>query len=367
MASGALTMADELEVIGLAAAGSVARDIDGDGYLDGPCPNCATLLSGEYCSHCGQSARDMHKPFITLVSGALGDVFAFDGRIAKTLPSLMFRPGHVTRSYLEGRRARYVPPFRLFLIASVLFFLVLFGLVEDQDWLDGEDFTVASGRPAIEAMTVGGERLGDLPGFGQVFDEAGQFDPAGAEAFIDGLPEQEGFRTSEDRAEVLRMLEGVNDLSVNRKELFASVQTWTPRLSFLMVPFYVVMLAFMHVWMRRVYVYDHVVVALHFQSFLYFGATAMILASFVLPPWIWWIFGIGVPVYLYRLLRRSYSTSRILTFVRTVLMLLFSSIALVLLVTAISLVGANEAGLFSWEELMSDGTSGPVQFDFSED
>lgn len=360
-------MSDELEAIGLAAAGSVARDIDGDGYLDGPCPNCGTLLKGEYCSHCGQSARDMHKPFVTLVSNALGDVFAFDGRIAKTLPGLMFRPGHVTRAYLEGKRARYVPPFRLFLIASVLFFLVLFGLVEGQDWLDGDDLTVSSSRTAIEAVRVDGQRIDEIPGFEQVFDAEGNFSPDGAEAFIDGLAEVEGLQTPAERGELLTVLNGMNDISASRKELFAAIQTWTPRLSFLLVPFYVLALAFLHVWMRRVYVYDHVVVALHFQSFLYFGATAMILAAFVLPVWIWWIYGIGIPVYLYKIMRKSYGTSRILTVIRTFLMLIFSFVAIVLLITAISLVGANEAGLFSWDELMSDGESGPVQFNFSDD
>jgi hypothetical protein len=40
----------------------------------------------------------------------------------------MFQPGKLTKSYLSGVRARYVMPFRLYLTASVLFFLIFFSI-----------------------------------------------------------------------------------------------------------------------------------------------------------------------------------------------------------------------------------------------
>ncbi|MBN4075096.1 DUF3667 domain-containing protein [Gammaproteobacteria bacterium AH-315-E17] len=37
---------------------------------------------------------------------------------------LLFKPGKLTNEYIAGRRVRYLPPFRLYLIFSILFFLV---------------------------------------------------------------------------------------------------------------------------------------------------------------------------------------------------------------------------------------------------
>ncbi len=47
-----------------------------------------------------------------------------DSRLWRTISPLLFRPGFLTREFLRGRRARYLPPFRLYIVASVLFFLL---------------------------------------------------------------------------------------------------------------------------------------------------------------------------------------------------------------------------------------------------
>ena len=114
-------MSDELEILEAASVSALASDKTGDGYLNGPCPNCSTEIIGNFCFNCGQSARDLKRPFFSLIRDMLGDLFSFDGRVWKTIPSLMFRPGKVTRSYIDGQRMRFVPPFRLFLIASLFF------------------------------------------------------------------------------------------------------------------------------------------------------------------------------------------------------------------------------------------------------
>jgi hypothetical protein len=54
-----------------------------------------------------------------------GDLLAsLDSRIWKTLGLLMFRPGRLTLEYLQGKRARFVPPVRLFIASSIVFFFI---------------------------------------------------------------------------------------------------------------------------------------------------------------------------------------------------------------------------------------------------
>ena len=49
-----------------------------------------------------------------------------DSRLWRTLIPLAVRPGQLTLDYLEGRRARFMPPFRMYLVLSIVFFLVAF-------------------------------------------------------------------------------------------------------------------------------------------------------------------------------------------------------------------------------------------------
>ncbi len=48
-----------------------------------------------------------------------------DSRLWRTLWYLLARPGFLTREFFAGRRVAYLPPFRLYLVISVLFFLVV--------------------------------------------------------------------------------------------------------------------------------------------------------------------------------------------------------------------------------------------------
>ena len=51
-----------------------------------------------------------------------------DSRVWKTLGYLLARPGLLTREFLDGRRARYLPPFRLYIVISLVFFLAMVGV-----------------------------------------------------------------------------------------------------------------------------------------------------------------------------------------------------------------------------------------------
>lgn len=91
----------------------------------GRCANCAAPLQGPFCHACGQSRQEVDRAFLPLVSDALDGVLAWDGRLLCTVRSLYARPGRVARDYMDGRRARYSPPVRLYLIVSLVFFAVM--------------------------------------------------------------------------------------------------------------------------------------------------------------------------------------------------------------------------------------------------
>ncbi|MEM8996651.1 MAG: DUF3667 domain-containing protein [Acidobacteriota bacterium] len=90
-----------------------------------PCLNCKRELIGPYCHHCGQKEQDLDVRFTELMADWLGGVVGFDARIWSTLRVLFRWPGQLTLEFLEGRRARYVSPFRLYLVSSLLMLLGL--------------------------------------------------------------------------------------------------------------------------------------------------------------------------------------------------------------------------------------------------
>jgi len=89
------------------------------------CKNCNAILVGRYCANCGQRA-DVHiLSTRELVHEVLEGLTHSDSRLWRTLLSLWLRPGRLTEEFLAGRRAISLPPFRLYLIISVVFFLIV--------------------------------------------------------------------------------------------------------------------------------------------------------------------------------------------------------------------------------------------------
>lgn len=93
------------------------------------CANCHHLFStdqpAEFCPRCGQQNHEVNVSFGHLVEETLEGLFHFDGKVFRTAGLLLFRPGMLTRRFLEGQRVPYVPPVRLYVFLSFVFFLLL--------------------------------------------------------------------------------------------------------------------------------------------------------------------------------------------------------------------------------------------------
>jgi Protein of unknown function (DUF3667) len=91
------------------------------------CLNCGTFLTELYCPRCGQSGH-IHRTIGSLFHDFAHGVLHFEGKIWRTLPMLAWRPGELTRRYIDGERARFVSPLALFLFTAFLMFAVISNL-----------------------------------------------------------------------------------------------------------------------------------------------------------------------------------------------------------------------------------------------
>jgi hypothetical protein len=89
------------------------------------CDNCGAPLTGAYCSACGQRVLHHGLSLGEFLGDAAEVITHADSRFWRTFGPLLARPGFLTQQYIKGRRASFLPPFRLYLVLSVVFFLTI--------------------------------------------------------------------------------------------------------------------------------------------------------------------------------------------------------------------------------------------------
>ena len=341
----------------------------------GECSNCGTKLSGPVCHSCGQTSDTFHRPIWDLFMDVVDGLLGLEGRLWRTLPALMFRPGAVTKSYLTGQRARYVMPFRLYLTASVLFFLA-FSMVNsgggDTTDVEPPDATaaIAGQQAGLEAARANVQFLPP-----EVRDEViaglNEADADLLEAAENAdeplTPEMRELRAAQGREESKLAIRGAlvaadfpdvepgteddpqlvdaggmtlsfGDVSgapywlrarlangadriidTQGQALWTEMKTWAPRLIFFLLPIYALFLAGTHFYKKGLFFYDHLVVSLHFHAFLFFQFLLLGVISLAIGPgWAILAFLLWSNYYLYRIHRSVYEHGRISSAMRTV-------------------------------------------------
>jgi hypothetical protein len=257
------------------------------------CRNCGALLRGEYCHHCGQREGRGDLQFADAAGEVLGDLFTWDSRLWRSLFPLVFRPGFLTAEFIAGRRARYVPPFRLYIIISFLLFLVLSLLARDMVSIEDEDgvVRVTSSEPAdpndaaeVEAAIADAQQQLDALGIPVDIEQQRQ------QAEEDGsvqvfAPVVIGDDTDTDTDDLDIGLADANS-PVWLQELDSRIESnarglrddpaqfvelmldYLPQLMFLMLPLFALLLQLCYLLSPFHYL-QHLVFGLHYHSFVY--------------------------------------------------------------------------------------------------
>ena len=108
------------------------------------CPNCGTDVATRFCGSCGQRQCDLGRSVAAYLSEVLEETVSADGRLPRTLGSLLLRPGHLTQEWARGKRRSYTHPFRLYLFAALLFFLMWPLSTPDESLLYGSVMALAA-------------------------------------------------------------------------------------------------------------------------------------------------------------------------------------------------------------------------------
>jgi hypothetical protein len=90
------------------------------------CLNCGATVAGKFCQVCGQENAEPKDTFMGLLQHFLYDITHFDGMFFQSLKLLLFKPGILTRKYIEGKRASYLNPIKMYVFTSAIFFIIFF-------------------------------------------------------------------------------------------------------------------------------------------------------------------------------------------------------------------------------------------------
>jgi hypothetical protein len=325
-----------LETGGAAAVEFAAAAIAEHGGKTGQCANCREPLLGPYCAVCGQP-RDIHRrSFGGLLKDFVQDVASFDSRILRTARALLFKPGELARAYHEGRTQPFVPAVRLYLFVSLMFFLLLSmtGIALIQFEMQSNPLAVqidAKGHPYVAAD---GERqaLPQRYADGNLhynfntrisfFSRLGSIRPHipadARQRMLDKLHDRTQRAAERGRWITQGINSGLGKLMADPASLNGPITSWVPRVLFLLLPLFALLLAAFYWRQRGTFLFvDHLVFSLSFHSFVFALLMGAALVAQVLPSIaVDWVVVAVVPVYLLLAMRRMYRQSWIWTGVK---------------------------------------------------
>jgi len=121
------------------------------------CLNCNADLFGRFCHVCGQENIEPKETVWGLISHFFYDITHFDGKFFSTCRYLITRPGFLPKEYIEGRRARYLHPIRMYVFTSAVFFLIFFS-----NWKSGDNNGKEGKRNNLATVKLDGARINSL-------------------------------------------------------------------------------------------------------------------------------------------------------------------------------------------------------------
>jgi hypothetical protein len=291
---------ESLPVVKNAAYTLAAKKLAGSAQ----CLNCGTDLKGPFCYYCGQPDRNFMRFFPALLRDVMEDLLDLDSRFMRTVKPLLFRPGRLTRDYMEGRRFRYAPPMRLYIFSSILFFLLAAFLSSDAVSVksfrnDGDTVrittdTAAQQKKVEEALEKLPDNIRAQVNVDEILEESqpGEDD---SNAFkiddiqfneepwdretnpvdIQWLPGWLNDRINDEIEQSPQKAEQIND---NPNLIIDKVFDILPATMFVLLPLVALIFKFWYLFAKRYYV-EHLIFSLHNHSFVFVSLFLVLLAN----------------------------------------------------------------------------------------
>lgn len=296
---------------------------------DNTCLNCGSVVRVRFCSQCGQENIEPKESLGSLINHFFSDITHFDGKFFSTSRYLLTRPGFLSKEYINGRRARYLHPIRMYVFTSAVFFLLFFKTFNVNNKIPASRDIIADSIVIIDKNDT------SFLGSGE-YSSPAQYDSA-----QQALPKEQRDNWLMQRM-VLRGLQlsqkYKNRSSDFKKNLLDNFLHSFPYLLFLSLPLYALYLKILYRRQKQFYYADHGIFLIHLYIFTFILSMVVFAINFVaeLPGWSWLnlvvialtLYGI---YYTYKSMLIFYGQGRGKTFLKFILFNIISFISVIIL------------------------------------
>ena len=282
----------------------------------------------------GAAHRSLRSFFGDLAAG----LFNFEGKIWRTIPLLAWKPGELTRRYIEGERARFVSPAALYLFTVFLMFAVLSftGALGD----DVLDFGVAANEQRAGIQKLEAKRADDVRQGRDVAALDRRITSEKADLANLEQIQRGGIIKADDGDEIPGWLSGpIAAVQRDPKGSMTDIQDATSKFSWLLIPLSVPFLWLLFPFSRRYRMYDHgvfVTYSLSFMMILVIVGGVLVWAGM---PSAGGILALIPPFHMYRQLKGAYRLRWYSALLRTIALVSFAFVAATFFAMAMVAIG----------------------------
>ncbi|SHH06862.1 DUF3667 domain-containing protein [Flavobacterium defluvii] len=303
---------------------------------DKTCLNCRHVVEQKFCPNCGQENSDSRKTFHHLFIHFFEDLTHYENAFWKTIKNLLFKPATLTKEYLSGKRLSYLAPVRLYIFISfITFFLIAMFPNKVSDKLN-------KGEKEISTSLVNQDKKEEKSKYKTHFELRPMKE-------IDSIQKygKEDEKLSEFEYWLYEKSVHVTEHNTKREIIEKFIESFfhnIPKILFIIMPFFAFFLWIFHN-KKKWYYFDHGIFTLHYFSFLlliflimfiidrivgFFGENSPLnfisgITNFVGVIWMCY--------YFYPAHHRFYGESRIVSFVKSVMLFFINFFFIIFLLT----------------------------------
>ena len=224
------------------------------------CPNCHNSFNKEfkYCPECGQENKNFKLDVKYFFSEFLSGMFNLDSKIFRTLKLLFLKPGMLSKEFIAGRRNSYIPPVRLYLIGSLIYFTIS-ALLNDPVKLKSDNSSITQ-----DGIVITLDELDSLKSTNNESDTTLQNGSKSDSLLIENM--------TLGKAQKLSTKEG-------RKQFNENIKRYLPIGMFIFVP--LTAFLFFILFRKNSYYIEHLIFVIHLQTLFYLIFTVISLFELV--------------------------------------------------------------------------------------
>ena len=332
------------------------------GQIHSHCENCGTALQGAFCHQCGQHDFEFHRSFGHVFLDALESFFHFDAKLFRNFIALLFQPGKLSVDFNAGQRAAQMPPFRLYIFVSFLFFFLVFlgdnrpaNIIQSDGPKKPNATLLVDGQPATLEQTLAAvqkQRAVDLQPERTVdrlraAAEQLKADPEAKKKSAAKPAEAKSPATDEPTSDFSQWIEHQAERTqdpAGQRALVDSFLHSLPKMLLFCLPLFALYTRFLFRQSSLVYL-QHLVIALHFHTFIYLWVMCRDGWAFLaglpdlgLRGWVLFACNLWLALYPLLMLRRIFANSWKLTLFKTGVLALAYGVTLVVALATTGLI-----------------------------